>query len=174
MSETTSRLWLAGVGVVGLDDVAEQQRGAAVSVPELERWSMRGCALAREEREQRDEREHEQHERPVRTAAKATSRPTGASAGVDGVDGPQLRQVRRRRDRRGPRSRIHVTAKSTANWARERSEVERPGAPAGVGRPAASASTTAGPSACHELTSRSERPREVRFPRGRFGTRPSM
>ena len=50
----------AGVGVVGLDDVAEQERRAAVGVAELERVIDTGPPLARERAEERDEREHEQ------------------------------------------------------------------------------------------------------------------
>ena len=52
---------LAGVGVVGLDHVAEQQRGAAVGAGQLDRLLDARGALAGEDREQPGERDHEQH-----------------------------------------------------------------------------------------------------------------
>ena len=53
----------ARVLVVGLDDVAEQHRGAAVRARELERVVDAALALARERREQQEHRQNEQ-ERP--------------------------------------------------------------------------------------------------------------
>ena len=52
---------LAGVGVVGLDHVAEQQRGAAVGAGQLDRLLDARGALAGEDREQPGERDHEEH-----------------------------------------------------------------------------------------------------------------
>ena len=53
----------ARVRVVGLDDVAEQERRSAVRVAELERVVDAALALAAEIAEQADERHHEQRER---------------------------------------------------------------------------------------------------------------
>ena len=50
----------ARVGVVGLDDVPEQERGAAVRMAELERVIDAAAPLAREGAQEPDEREHEQ------------------------------------------------------------------------------------------------------------------
>ena len=52
---------LAGVGVVGLDHVAQQQRGAAVGAGELDRLLDARRALAGEDREQPGERDDEEH-----------------------------------------------------------------------------------------------------------------
>jgi hypothetical protein len=49
------------VGIVGLDDVAEQQRGAAIRVRELERVVDPNLPLAREHEQQRDQRQYEAH-----------------------------------------------------------------------------------------------------------------
>ena len=53
----------AGVGVVGLDDVSEQKRRAAVGVTELERVVDPGAPLARERAQESGERQHEQERR---------------------------------------------------------------------------------------------------------------
>ena len=50
----------ARVGVVRLDDVAEEEGGAAVGVAELERVVDAAVPLAREEGEEAEEREYEQ------------------------------------------------------------------------------------------------------------------
>ena len=50
----------ARVGVVGLDDVAEEERGAAVRVAELERVVDPAAPLAREGAQEPGEWEHEQ------------------------------------------------------------------------------------------------------------------
>ena len=50
----------ARVGVVGLDDVPEQERGAAVRMAELERMIDPAAPLARKGAQQPGEREHEQ------------------------------------------------------------------------------------------------------------------
>ena len=72
----------AGVGVVGLDHVAEQQRRALVRLAQLERLVDAGLALAREHREHRGERDHQQAVTtgPTEIAATVASRPTGARA----------------------------------------------------------------------------------------------
>jgi hypothetical protein len=49
----------AGVGVVRLDDVAEQEGGAAVGVTQLQLVVDPYAALAGEDRQQRDERQRE-------------------------------------------------------------------------------------------------------------------
>ena len=50
----------ARVGVVGLDDVPEQKRRAAIRMAELERMIDAAAPLARERAQKPDEREHEQ------------------------------------------------------------------------------------------------------------------
>ena len=69
----------AGVGVVGLDDVAEQERGAAVRVAELERVVDALLPLAREVAEQRHERQDEQR-RARRDALASRTRRRGRPA----------------------------------------------------------------------------------------------
>ena len=82
---------IARVLVVGLDHVAQQQRGAAIGLRELQRVVDPRLALAREEREQRDEREHEHAPRRAAAAApNAASSPTGREQRVDAVDERQL------------------------------------------------------------------------------------
>ena len=117
----------ARVLVVGLDHVAEQEGGAAVGVAQLELVVDPHAALAREDREQADQRQREQH---------AVRRRLGRER-----DGEPDRREARRRSRRprpsraggclgGTPSVIHwraaVTAKSSANCAAQRRQVERP------------------------------------------------
>jgi hypothetical protein len=52
-----------GVGVVGLDDVPEQQRGASVCGTERERAVEALPSLTREQREQRGRGRRQQHKR---------------------------------------------------------------------------------------------------------------
>jgi hypothetical protein len=65
----------ARVGVVGLDDVPEEQGRAAVSVAELERMVDAGAPLAGEDREQADERHPEQEGRRVRVGHEGNREP---------------------------------------------------------------------------------------------------
>ena len=65
----------ARVGIVGLDDVAEQERRAAVCVAQLERVVDATLALARERAEQRDEWQHEDDERRMRVAREGDRQP---------------------------------------------------------------------------------------------------
>jgi hypothetical protein len=51
------------VGVVGLDDVSEQERGAAICVAELEGPVDANLPLAGKDAEQADQRDDEQHRR---------------------------------------------------------------------------------------------------------------
>ena len=70
----------AGVRVVGLDHVAEQERRSAVGVAELERVVDPDPALPCEQLEQPDQR-HDREEGVAGEAGRvAASRPTGASA----------------------------------------------------------------------------------------------
>ena len=70
----------AGVLVVGLDDVAEQHRRAAVRGRELERVVDAVLPLAREGREEQEHGQHEQERPRTAYAANATSSPSGASS----------------------------------------------------------------------------------------------
>ena len=119
---------LAGVAVVGLDDVAEHQRGAAVGVGELEQALQALVALAGEHGEQR------------RAAAASASAASGAWWTSSAATRRRRRTAPRRRrrpsvsrscdDRRAPRAiakRSAETAKSTGELGGERGE-QQPGA----------------------------------------------
>ena len=79
----------AGVLVVDLEHVAQQQRRAAVGAAQLDRLAHARAALEGEDEQQAGEREHEQHGVRARcTAAIATSRPTGESSTSTSVTQP--------------------------------------------------------------------------------------
>ena len=87
----------AGVGVVGLDHVAEQEGGAAVGVAELELVVDPNPALAREDREQADQRQREHHAVRRGLGRKGHGEPDRSKACVDHVDGRHRTQVVLRR-----------------------------------------------------------------------------
>ena len=138
----------AGVGVVGLEQVAHQQRGAAVGVRERERVVDARAPLAREEGEQAHERQHERdgerlalagdagedaHRARARRRRRRPTR-TGAAARCGGDPGAEP-------DRAGP-----VKPASKSAWApRARARTGQSSRPMRAG--ASSAMTSAGPTA---------------------------
>jgi len=76
----------ARVRVVGLDDVAEQERGAAIRVRRSSAWSMRSCAPAKTL--SRPTSGAPDDELGPLCVAKATISPIGASDASTGTRGP--------------------------------------------------------------------------------------
>ena len=88
----------AGVRVVGLDHVAEQEHGAAVGVAQLELGIDPHAALPREHREQADQRKGE-HDREGRVHGRERNgEPDRREARVDGVNPGHRAQLHLRRD----------------------------------------------------------------------------
>jgi hypothetical protein len=78
-SRPTPWLWRPGVLVVGLDDLAEQERGAPVGASELELVVDQRGPLAPEQRDEPEQRSTRSHAQGWSCAASAARRPSGAS-----------------------------------------------------------------------------------------------
>ena len=118
---------VAGVLVVVLEQVAQQQRGAAVGAAELDRLGDPRLALAGEDGEQRDEREHEQRGRRARRRRR--SRRAGRSGRA------ARRRGRPRRSRRARRAAARRAVRRRASGLAERVGGELRGERGGVGGP---------------------------------------
>ena len=94
---------LSRVRVVGLDDVAEQERCPAVGVAQLELVIDAHTPLAREDGEESDERQGEQHSCGGASARKGDGEPDRGEPGIDHVDRAHRAQVEPgRHSERGP------------------------------------------------------------------------
>ena len=91
---------VARVLVVGLDHVAEQQRGAAVGLRELERAVDARLALAGEEGEERDEREDEEDRVGLAGGAERGEQADRGEQRVDAIDEREVVRPWRRGGRR--------------------------------------------------------------------------
>ena len=99
----------AGVAVVRLDHVAEQERGAAVGVAELERVVDACFSLARERAEEGDERQHEQDGRGVIGGSESGQVPDRRQRRIDDPCDREVADEDARRDPEGdPRVRRGV------------------------------------------------------------------
>ena len=88
----------ARVGIVGLDDVSEQHRGASVGVAELECVVDANLALSCEVREQSDQRQRDDNQRGVGAASERSEDGDGRQGRVDGPDPDHETQEAPRRD----------------------------------------------------------------------------
>ena len=91
----------AGVGVVGLEQVAHEQSGAAVGVRERERLVDVRAPLAREECEQAHDRQHERHCERLALARHAGEDADRGERGVDREHPDERAQLQLRRHPRG-------------------------------------------------------------------------
>ena len=131
------RVWSAGVLVVVLEQVAEQQRGAAVGAPELDRLLDPRLALAREDSSSAHERQDEQEAR----ARRGGERREQADRREQRVDEPDQRAARAAARAAGCRREPLAQrreAQSPANCAASASTYTRP-----VATPAARAGSDA-------------------------------
>ena len=87
----------AGVGVVGLEQVAHEQSGAAVGVRERERLVDVRAPLAREEREQAHDRQHQRHRERLALARHAGEDADRGERGVDREHPDERAQLQLRR-----------------------------------------------------------------------------
>ena len=101
---------LAGVGVVGLDDVAQQQSRPAVGARELDRLLDARRALEREDREETGERQHEERRVGLVGGGEGGEQADRREEQVDAVSHLHLGEDRRGRD--SPRQVQHA---ATAN-----------------------------------------------------------
>src|SRR5207249_6689098 len=88
----------AGVSVVSLDDVAEQESGPSVRVSELELVVDANAALAREHGEERDQRERQENAPRRRLRREGDGEADRSQARVDRVDGRHRAQLHGRPD----------------------------------------------------------------------------
>ena len=120
----------AGVGVVGLDHVAEQQRRALVRLAQLERLADARLPLVREHREHPGERDHQHgHDRPDRDRRHGREQADRGEGAVEPVDGRHQSQALARRgavdQARSQRGRGVVEAE----LGEQRDDVDRPVVP---------------------------------------------
>ena len=84
---------MARVRIVGLDDLAEQERGSAIGVPHLELVVDPHTPLAREDRQERDQRQCEQNAAGGGRSGERDREPDRREPGVDHAHGRHRPQV---------------------------------------------------------------------------------
>ena len=163
-SATTLRQCCAGVAVVGLDDVAEHQRGAAVGVAQLERALQAPAALVGEHGEEAEQRHHRERAEDHVVGGLGGEQPAPASARRPPRTPTSLAVARRSWLGRAIAKRTAAIAKSTTNWAAN-AAISRAGAGVAGRRPRAIANTAAGPTENQALRDLEQQPAGPAVPR---------
>jgi len=116
----------AGVGIVGLDDVSEQERCSTIGMAELERMVDTRPPLARERAQEAGEREHEQERRGMLDGRQGGQKADGRERRIDGPREAHVADEQAGRDpQRNPLVRRRA-CEVESELSAERDSVDRP------------------------------------------------